>query len=127
MKSMAMACAAAVCALVALSTPAAEKEGRGACRGDVEKFCKDVQPGGGRIMKCLAQHQSELSQPCQDRIAEGKEKAHEFMAACKADAQKLCEGVQPGGGRVWRCLDEHKSELSPGCQEKMAQRGKKND
>ncbi len=37
-----------------------------ACKGDVEKFCKDVQPGGGRIMQCLKQHSSELSPICKN-------------------------------------------------------------
>lgn len=35
-----------------------------ACRGDVQKFCKDVKPGEGRIVQCLQQHQGELSQGC---------------------------------------------------------------
>lgn len=43
--------------------------GRGACRDDVSKFCKDVQPGGGRIMECLKEHQNELSPECKSRMA----------------------------------------------------------
>ena len=31
-------------------------QGRGPCADDVAKFCKDVQPGGGRIMKCMKEH-----------------------------------------------------------------------
>lgn len=37
-------------------------------------------------------------------------------AACQADFEKLCPGVQPGGGRVIKCLAEHLSELTPACQ-----------
>ena len=37
-----------------------------ACKGDIEKFCKDIQPGGGRIMQCLKQHSAELSPSCKN-------------------------------------------------------------
>jgi hypothetical protein len=39
---------------------------RQACAGDAANFCKDVQPGGGRILKCLKDHQSEISQGCKN-------------------------------------------------------------
>jgi len=46
----------------------AEKERRGdfikACNPDAEKFCKDVKPGKGQIIRCLKQHQAELSADC---------------------------------------------------------------
>jgi len=35
-----------------------------ACKGDVEKFCSGIAEGGGRIMQCLHQHESELSDAC---------------------------------------------------------------
>jgi hypothetical protein len=35
-----------------------------ACRGDVNKFCKDVRPGRGRILQCLKQNEAELSPEC---------------------------------------------------------------
>jgi len=37
---------------------------KAACQPDVEKFCANVQEGGGRIMQCLRQHQNELSDAC---------------------------------------------------------------
>ena len=35
-----------------------------ACRPDVQRLCRDVQPGGGRIVACLKQHRAELSGEC---------------------------------------------------------------
>jgi hypothetical protein len=43
-------------------------------------------------------------------------------AACTQDAQKFCGGVQPGEGRMWDCMKQHQSELSPDCQKHMAQK-----
>ena len=40
---------------------------------------------------------------------------------CRPEAQKLCNGVQPGGGRIMACLKQHESELSPQCQKLVAQ------
>ncbi len=39
-----------------------------------------------------------------------------IQAACADDAQKLCAGVQPGGGRIVACLKEHKDSLSDRCK-----------
>lgn len=39
-----------------------------ACKGDVEKFCKDMKPGDGRIASCLKEHKSELSEACQSQM-----------------------------------------------------------
>ena len=39
---------------------------------------------------------------------------------CLADAQKLCPGIAPGGGRIAACLKSHEAELSPECKEKRA-------
>jgi cysteine rich repeat protein len=34
------------------------------CRGDAEKFCKGIAPGGGRILSCLKSRQQELQPAC---------------------------------------------------------------
>ena len=100
---------------------AEEKEGSGACRADVQKLCKGVQPGGGRIAACLKQHESEISPGCRERIAEAREEVKEIAEACKADAEALCKGVQPGQGRIMRCLGEHNDKLSSACRAKISE------
>jgi Cysteine rich repeat len=49
--------------------------------------------------------------------------SHQALAEqpCHPEAQKLCSGVQPGGGRIIACLKQHESELSPQCQKLVAQ------
>lgn len=34
------------------------------CKPDVEKFCKGIAPGGGRIRSCLRARQAELNPAC---------------------------------------------------------------
>jgi hypothetical protein len=40
------------------------KECEKECKTDVEKICKDIKPGQGRIVRCLKQPQAELSADC---------------------------------------------------------------
>lgn len=93
-----------------------------ACEDDARKFCAGVQAGGGRIARCLRQHEADLSQACREqgqRLAE-EHKGHrglmrDVQQSCREDARKLCSDVKPGGGRIVRCLRAHKSELSQEC------------
>ncbi len=38
---------------------------------------------------------------------------------CKADIERLCPGAAPGGGRIVKCLKEHKDEISIGCGKEL--------
>src|ERR1700736_1245998 len=58
------------------------------------------------LVVCAAAAQSALAQ---DQLAA-------IRAACAEDAQKLCAGVQPGGGRIVACLKAHKDSLSDQCK-----------
>jgi len=44
-----------------------------------------------------------------------------LRAACADDAQRICAGVSPGGGRILACLKEHNSELSDRCKQAASQ------
>ena len=47
---------------------------------------------------------------------------------CKADVEKLCPGVQLGGGRIAACLKEHRSEVSEACKANLKKmRGHRGD
>jgi hypothetical protein len=46
----------------------------------------------------------------------GQPSLADLRAACADDAQRLCAGVPPGGGRVAACLKEHKDALSDRCK-----------
>lgn len=56
-----------VTANAAFAQTAAERE---ACQSDYEKFCKGVEQGGGRIIKCLNDHLSDLTPQCQKVVKE---------------------------------------------------------
>jgi hypothetical protein len=44
--------------------------------------------------------------------------------ACRDDIQKLCAGVERGGGRVFDCLAGQKEKLSEECRTRVESRGK---
>ncbi|MER2269079.1 cysteine rich repeat-containing protein [Methylobacterium oxalidis] len=41
------------------------------------------------------------------------------LAACKADAERICPGVQPGGGRLIECLKAHEDDVTIGCAKEL--------
>jgi hypothetical protein len=100
-----------------VSTAQSQEPGRkGPCKGDIEKFCKDVKQGQGRIIKCLKGHENELSPICRNDLDAAREKEQEFVKNCKPDAERICKDVRPGNGRIIRCLRQHEAQLSPNCQ-----------
>jgi hypothetical protein len=90
--------------------------GKGVCKADIEKFCKDIKPGDGRIWTCLKSNNDRLSQECKDHIAMVQEKRKEFIQACKEDSKKFCKGIPRGKGRIASCLKSHEAELSDTCR-----------
>ena len=87
------------------------------CAEEIAKYCKDVKPGGGRILDCLNEHQKDLSVSCSRKLEESKKKLMEAQQACSGDMEKFCKDVQPGQGRILNCLREHSQELSPACSQ----------
>lgn len=85
------------------------------CADDIEKFCKEIKPGGGRIMNCLKAHETELTASCREKMSELQGVIQGCEEACAGDIARVCKEVQPGGGRIIKCLREHEKELSSAC------------
>jgi hypothetical protein len=96
------------------------KKGDNVCAADAKKFCSEVRPGGGRVYKCLTDHNSDLAPACRDRLAAAKARFDEFVAACKDDAGKYCKGIPAGSGRILSCLKGRESDLAPACKAEFA-------
>jgi hypothetical protein len=62
-----------------LATPAFAKDDNNelaACRQDMEKYCKNVEPGEGRQMKCMYELRDKLAPACASLV---KEKYERFL------------------------------------------------
>jgi cysteine rich repeat protein len=94
----------------------------GPCQADMEKFCKEVQPGAGRPRQCLEEHEKDLSPECQQYMQSMQNRASGHTAgraACNAEIEKFCKDTPPVRGGIQRCLKNHQAELSDGCKAAM--------
>ena len=89
------------------------------CRPEMEKFCKDVAAGQGRVLKCLQEHDADLSAACRAYV----NTAAQYMA-CLDDVMRLCPKTQPGGARGMKCLRTHQGELSDECKRELSKSGR---
>jgi hypothetical protein len=87
-----------------------------ACAGDVWQYCNGVLPGGDRVRVCLWSRWDQLSSTCRDAWARIGEKAQALVDSCSADAEQVCPGVQPGGGRLFLCLKLNEGKVSTRCR-----------
>ena len=81
------------------------------CRADYHRVCSEVVPGGGRVGRCLLDHETELEPPCLKEI-----KLAYAIEVCLPDYRRFCDGVAPGGDRIVECLADRIKSLAPQCQ-----------
>lgn len=108
---------------------ASSQENTAPCRSDVESFCRQAQGDPKAATDCLLDHQQEISDACYDKLKQqlsrsGGETKSATGRACRQDAETLCKGIQPGGGRIVNCLLDHQKELSDACYDQLAKRAK---
>ena len=94
----------------------------GNCKVELDTYCKDVTPGGGRILACLHAYSDKLSDACRETIMDATGQIKALAAAlsyvkeeCAEDLQQFCKDVPAGEGRVMNCLDSNDDKLSRRC------------
>jgi hypothetical protein len=91
----------------------------GACKADMNQYCKDITPGQGRMMACLKSHEDKLSPACSKEWKSAKthmkKEWKEARQACGGDVQKFCKEAT-GHKEVSQCLNQHMSQLSGSCK-----------
>ena len=94
-----------------------------ACEADRQRLCPEVEFGQGRVIRCLRARQDELSEGCKARMEKGRSNWTGVYSACAADWSAHCRDVEPGEGRVARCLLERGDKLQKGCRTALDELG----
>ena len=110
-KELAPACRAELSALLAI----AEEYGQD-CEADARRLCAETPPGEGRLLRCLKDQESFLSQSCQGAFNRVRLERSRIQASCAGDVGRLCRDVPEGSGRILACLRRHEKELSSDCR-----------
>jgi len=97
------------------------------CTKDIAKYCKDVKSDNRSIIKCLEEHEGELSQECRDyemRMENPRGERREaarlrmsFQRDCKTDIINFCKDANPKQGGIVKCIYKFEKKASPSCQE----------
>jgi hypothetical protein len=103
---------------VAMSLPS-DAQIAGPCAETVTKFCKDVTPGGGRIMQCLNDHRDDQSMACRDWLQDQNKSLKELNTSCAEEIARLCSFDRPDDIRMYRCLQENYVALKSDCRDKL--------
>ena len=100
------------------------------CGQDIEKYCKNVNLGGGRIQNCLIQNEAKVSAACKATNREVRALLQKRAAAragvmkiCDADVRRLCGLVQPGDGNILECMLIAQRSVSARCNQAITDAG----
>jgi hypothetical protein len=94
---------------------------RGACAGDIDKFCGNVTPGEGRVLLCMQAHDDRLSFRCQfalyrasRHLGRALNRVERIADACWNDIQAHCANAEGTG--LARCVMDRGRSNSRACQ-----------
>ncbi len=92
---------------------------RTVCAADYQRFCRDVPPGGGRILRCLSRHADLVSQPCFQALTVWGLTAANAYQVCLPDVERLCAPLPPRSGPALSCLVQNADKLSKDCRNSL--------
>jgi hypothetical protein len=91
------------------------------CGKDIEKHCKGINLGGGRIEACIAEKPG-ISANCKTDLVQVQALLAARAAAqasvselCNRDAQQFCKLTKPGKGNILNCLLKAAPSVSEKC------------
>lgn len=97
-----------------------------ACLADMAKFCSAVNLGEGRMLACLYAHEDQISEQCDEAVADTSDMLDSFMftlnealGQCAKDIETTCSGVAAGGGRILSCLKKNAPKVSAECNQSV--------
>jgi len=92
------------------------------CKKEVNRHCKSVVAGDGRLLACLYAREKSLSAACGTAVSAALERLNRSYIAlqdsqriCEPDARRLCTGMVTGGGNVVDCLTKARGRVSHSC------------
>ena len=100
------------------------------CKVELEKYCKDVTPGEGRVLACLYAHNDKLSSKCEYALFDSVIKLERAVMSmvyvaeeCEKDLYEFCADVPIGEGQLLDCIEKNKKKVSKGCLEAIEETG----
>ena len=101
-----------------------------ACRGDLAKYCRNVELGNGRLRACLDAHQNVVSPRCQQTrvmvyasITRRAAAQRDIGRICDADIERLC-GTSHADAHLVECLlSVAPTAMSPSCNQAFTDTG----
>ncbi len=102
------------------------------CEKEINKYCKKVTVGEGRVLACLYAHSDKLSGQCEYALYDAAVQLERFVAAlvyvaneCDEDLEKYCSSVGIGEGRLLACLDKNSKKIQKRCNQALKDVGLK--
>ncbi len=100
------------------------------CDQDIREHCPGLGKKSGKIFMCLAAYEDQLTPQCKQGVLEarlaiqtGRAAIEYSVSACEADADSFCLDVQPGEGRMLKCLKANEASLSEACTTALKRTG----
>jgi hypothetical protein len=99
------------------------------CGSDIQKLCKGLNLGGGRIADCLQQNAAKVSPSCKgslsnvfQSIRQREQAQASYRQVCQRDMSKSCSGVK-GDGFVLACLVKKEPRVGKECNQVITDAG----